>query len=48
MYYMNWVPKFEYKRENCKKRIIKTPDDPVLDILLDAAGFPRSGPRSRP
>jgi hypothetical protein len=47
MYYMDWVPKMKYTREKCKKNTIKTKEDPVLDILLDAAGFPSSGPRRR-
>lgn len=48
MYYMGWVPKFEYKRQKCKKNI-KLKTDPVDDILLDAAGIPKpsSGPRSK-
>jgi hypothetical protein len=46
MYYMGWVPKFEYKRQKCKKNI-KLKTDPVDDILMDAAGFPSSGPRRR-
>tara|TARA_R110000824_G_scaffold140781_1_gene306995 strand:- start:204 stop:380 length:177 start_codon:yes stop_codon:yes gene_type:complete len=42
MYYMGWVPKFEYKRENCKKNNnIKTTEDPVLDMLLNEAGIKR-------
>ena len=47
MYYMGWVPKMKYTRENCKKKIIKTREDPVLDILLDIGGFPTAGPRKR-
>ena len=47
MYYMGWVPKLEFKRQKCKKNNIKTNEDPVMDILLDAAGFPSSGPRKR-
>ncbi len=47
MYYMNWVPKVKYTRENCKKNNIKTIEDPVMDMLLDAAGIPSSGPRKR-
>ncbi len=47
MYYMDWVPKMKYTREKCKKNTIKPNEDPVLDILLDAAGFPSSGPRRR-
>jgi len=46
MYYMDWVPRMKYTRQKCKKNNnIKTKEDPVLDILLDAAGFPSSGPR---
>tara|TARA_R100000995_G_C3468228_1_gene116887 strand:+ start:1036 stop:1182 length:147 start_codon:yes stop_codon:yes gene_type:complete len=47
MYYMGWVPKLEFKRQKCKKNNIKTNEDPVMDILLDAAGIPSSGPRKR-
>ena len=47
MYYMGWVPKLEFSRQKCKKNNIKTNEDPVMDILLDAAGFPSSGPRKR-
>lgn len=36
MYYMGWVPKFEYKKNDCKKN-----KDPVLDILMDEAGIPK-------
>jgi len=46
MYYMDWVPKFEFKRQKCKKKP-KLKTDPIDDILLDAAGFPSSGPRRR-
>jgi hypothetical protein len=46
MYYMGWVPKVEYKRQKCKKNI-KLKTDPIDDILMDAAGFPSSGPRKR-
>jgi hypothetical protein len=43
---MDWVPKMKYTRQKCKKKIeLKT--DPIDDILLDAAGFPSSGPRRR-
>jgi|TARA_R100000388_G_scaffold34637_1_gene26880 hypothetical protein len=38
MYYMKWVPRIEYKKNNCKK--IKN-EDPVLDILMDNAGIPK-------
>jgi hypothetical protein len=44
---MEWVPKVKYTRENCKKNKIKTQPDPVMDMLLDAAGIPSSGPRKR-
>ena len=47
MYYMEWVPKVKYTRGNCKKSKNKTQPDPVMDMLLDAAGFPSSGPRKR-
>lgn len=47
MYYMEWVPKVKYTREKCKKNTIKTQPDPVMDMLLDAAGIPSSGPRKR-
>jgi len=44
MYYMKWVPKFEYKRENCKKNnkdALKQINDWELDMLLDMSGIPR-------
>ena len=42
MYYMKWVPKLEMTRQNCKKKnIIKTHDDPVMDMLLNEAGIKR-------
>ena len=41
MYYMKWVPKLEYRREKCKKDIIKTNPDPVMDMLLNEAGIKR-------
>jgi|TARA_R110000824_G_scaffold250831_1_gene439597 hypothetical protein len=44
MYYMKWVPKFEYKRENCKKNnkdALKKINDWELDMLLDMSGIPR-------
>lgn len=36
MYYMGWVPKLEYKKNNCKNA---KNEDPVLDMLLDEAGI---------
>ena len=39
MYYMKWVPKVEYKRQKCKKNIIKPTEDPVMDMLLNEAGI---------
>jgi hypothetical protein len=39
MYYMKWVPKVEYKRQKCNKNIIKTTEDPVMDMLLNEAGI---------
>ena len=45
MYYMKWVPKVEYTRENCKKSRIKTQPDPVMDILLNEAGIKRKRKR---
>jgi hypothetical protein len=49
---MKWVPKLEFKRENCKKNNKKRPkniNDWEMDMLLDAAGIPKpsSGPRSK-
>jgi len=41
MYYMEWVPKVKYTRENCKKNNIKTIEDPVLDMLMNEAGIKR-------
>jgi len=44
MYYMKWVPKFEYKRENCKKNnkdALKQINDWELNMLLDMSGIPR-------
>jgi thiamine kinase-like enzyme len=41
MYYMKWVPRLEYRREKCKKNIIKTNPDPVMDMLLNEAGIKR-------
>ena len=49
MYYMKWVPRLEFKREQspapCKKDKRKTQLDHMnqweLDMLLDMAGFPR-------
>jgi len=39
MYYMDWVPKMKYTRENCKKNNIKTIEDPVMDMLMNEAGI---------
>ena len=56
MYYMKWVPKVEFKRENCRqtkrnnnKDRLKKINDWEMDMLLDAAGIPKpsSGPRSK-
>ena len=55
MYYMKWVPKVEFKRENCRKTQrnnkdrLKKINDWEIDMLLDAAGIPKpsSGPRSK-
>ena len=56
MYYMKWVPKVEFKRENCRKTKrnnnkdrLKKINDWEMDMLLDAAGIPKpsSGPRSK-
>jgi hypothetical protein len=41
MYYMEWVPRVKYTRENCKKNNIKTQPDPVLDMLMNEAGIKR-------
>ena len=42
MYYMDWVPKVKYTRENCKKNNnIKTTEDPIMDMLLNEAGIKR-------
>ena len=45
MYYMGWVPKVKFKRENCKKTRPKTDLDKInqweLDMLLDMSGIPR-------
>jgi len=41
MYYMDWVPKMKYTRQKCKKKTIKTQDDPVMDMLLNEAGIKR-------
>jgi len=51
MYYMKWVPKFEYKRQKCKKNnnkdTLKKINDWELDMLLDMSGIPRPGRRKR-
>lgn len=44
MYYMKWVPKLEYKRENCKKNnkdALKKINDWEMEMLLDMSGIPR-------
>jgi len=41
MYYMEWVPRVKYTRENCKKNKIKTQPDPVMDMLMNEAGIKR-------
>ena len=41
MYYMEWIPKVKYTRENCKKNNIKTQPDPVMDMLMNEAGIKR-------
>jgi len=41
MYYMEWIPKLKYTRENCKKNNIKTQPDPVMDMLMNEAGIKR-------
>jgi len=46
MYYMNWVPKMEYKKEKCKKTnnnkdAMRQIIDWELDMLLDMSGIPR-------
>ena len=41
MYYMEWVPRVKYTRENCKKNNIKTQPDPVMDMLMNEAGIKR-------
>jgi len=44
MYYMKWVPKMEYKRQNCgnnNKDPLKEINKWELDMLLDLSGIPR-------
>ena len=41
MYYMEWVPRVKYTRENCKKNNNKTQPDPVMDMLMNEAGIKR-------
>ena len=45
MYYMKWVPKLEFKREDCKKSNPKTDLEKInqweLDMLLDMSGIKR-------
>ena len=40
MYYMGWVPKVKYTKENCKKNN-KIIEDTIMDMLLNEAGIPR-------
>jgi len=45
MYYMKWVPKMEYKRENCKKKnkdALQQIHEWEIDMLLDMSGIPRN------
>ena len=44
LYYMKWVPKMEYKRQNCgnnNKDSLKEINKWELDMLLDLSGIPR-------
>jgi|TARA_R110000851_G_scaffold287008_1_gene440922 hypothetical protein len=44
MYYMKWVPKLEYTRQNCKKNNksdLEKINDWEVDMLLDMSGIPR-------
>jgi hypothetical protein len=47
LYYMKWVPKLEYKKNKCPKKIINSREDPTLDILLDMADFPKQHRRKK-
>ena len=43
LYYMKWVPKMEYKRQNCgnkNKDSLKEINKWELDMLLDLSGIP--------
>jgi hypothetical protein len=40
MYYMEWVPRVKYTRENCKKNN-NINKDPIMDMLLNEAGIKR-------
>lgn len=45
LYYMGWVPKLKFKRENCKKdkykKDLQDINDWQLDMLLDMSGIKR-------
>jgi len=44
LYYMKWVPKMEYKRQNCgnkKKDSLKEINEWELGMLQDLSGIPR-------
>ena len=44
LYYMKWVPKMEYKRQNCEKKnkdSLKEINEWEIDMLLDMSGIPR-------
>ena len=44
LYYMKWVPKMEYKRQNCKKNnkdSLKEKNKWEMNMLLDMSGIPR-------
>tara|TARA_R110000824_G_scaffold202079_1_gene386250 strand:- start:146 stop:433 length:288 start_codon:yes stop_codon:yes gene_type:complete len=44
LYYMKWVPKMEYKRQNCEKKnkdSLKEINEWEINMLLDMSGIPR-------
>ena len=44
LYYMKWVPKMEYSRQNCGKKnkdSTKGNNDWEMNMLLDLSGIPR-------
>ena len=43
LYYMKWVPKMEYKRQNCgnNKDSLREKNGWEIDMLLDLSGIPR-------